>query len=120
MTPTLAEELTKTCVDLLSRVRAIEAQINGATPMPPPERFRPSHLAIHDLIRQAAIQFEAMPSEIIGRSAAAAHVRPRQWVMFEAHLIGKSSTEIGRALNRDHSTVLHGVRREAERRAVQG
>ena len=116
----IAEELTKTCCDLLNRVRALEAQINGAEPQPAPAKFRPSHLAIHDLIRQAAIMFEVPPEMITGRNKTAVCARPRQWVMFEAHLIGKSSTEIGRALSRDHSTILHGVKREAERRAVQG
>jgi len=36
--------------------------------------------------------------------------------MFVAHRQGLSLTEIGQFLRRDHTSVLHGVRQEAERR----
>lgn len=44
----------------------------------------------------------------------------RQLVMYLAHRDGMSAKAIGRGLHRDHSTVLHGVRREAERREIKG
>ena len=44
----------------------------------------------------------------------AAHVR--QWVFLEAHQKGVSLPIIGRFFNRDHTTVLHGVRAERARR----
>lgn len=41
----------------------------------------------------------------------------RDAVAFKAHAQGIASTQIGRALKRDHSTILTAIRREAARRA---
>lgn len=43
----------------------------------------------------------------------------RQLIMFAAHRGGVSIRQIAIALNRDRSTVLHGIRREAERRGQE-
>ena len=53
---------------------------------------------------------------ILGESRVRRIARARQIVMFVAHRQGLSLTEIGQFLRRDHTSVLHGVRQEAERR----
>jgi chromosomal replication initiation ATPase DnaA len=42
-------------------------------------------------------------------------VRRRQHVMWLLHTGGMSSPEIGRRLDRDHTTVLHGIKKHEER-----
>ncbi len=54
---------------------------------------------------------------ILGRRRDAKTVEARQLVMFLARRHGMSFPAIGYALNRDHSTVKHGVAAEAARRA---
>ncbi len=55
-------------------------------------------------------------SAILGESRVRRITRARQIVMFVAHRQGLSLTEIGQFLRRDHTSVMHGIRQEAERR----
>lgn len=55
---------------------------------------------------------------IMGRPRDAVVSEARQVVMFEAHEAGISYSAIGRALGRNHATVISGVKREAERRGI--
>lgn len=57
-----------------------------------------------------------MDEEIRGYTRRAPVVEARQRVMYLANQAGMTTTQIGTYLNRDHSTVLHGIEREAERR----
>ena len=41
----------------------------------------------------------------------------RDWVFFEASGKGVSSSQLGRAFKRDHSSVIVGIHREKDRRA---
>lgn len=45
--------------------------------------------------------------------------KARQLVMFMAREAGYSLSFIGRVLKRDHTSVMHGIRKEAERRAAR-
>jgi chromosomal replication initiation ATPase DnaA len=50
--------------------------------------------------------------DVLGRSRRSAHVEPRHvlmWVLVDD--MGWSHSAVGRALNRDHSTVIKGVQR---------
>jgi chromosomal replication initiation ATPase DnaA len=51
-----------------------------------------------------------------GRGKKKKIAEARQLVMYLANRGGVSLSAIGRALNRDHTTVMHGVRVEAKRR----
>lgn len=91
-----------------------------------------THLTASDIARCAAIggrmglvaQIVTEVAEATGQSERAIYGRScvreatlaRQLVMFRAAELGLSSTRIGRALGRDHSTVLHGVKAERARR----
>lgn len=55
-------------------------------------------------------------AQIVGPGTTPRIVRARQIVMLACHNGGLSSGEIGRALGRDHSTVLRGIGREKARR----
>ena len=53
---------------------------------------------------------------IYGPSKLRYVVQARQLVMYLAHKSGISYPVIGRALNRDHTTIMHGVKAEKIRR----
>jgi chromosomal replication initiation ATPase DnaA len=60
----------------------------------------------------------AMPiSAIYGASRSSPIVAARQLVMYLARQDGMPYDAIGRALNKNHTTVMDAVRRETERRA---
>lgn len=56
------------------------------------------------------------PAELLGERRLAAYSRARDEAWAEIHATGKFSTpQIGRAFNRDHSTVVVGIQRHKER-----
>ena len=57
-------------------------------------------------------------SLIVGRRRTPALSRARQLAYFVGHRSGIPSTVIARAMHRDHSTVLYGIKAEAARRTV--
>lgn len=54
--------------------------------------------------------------DIIGNRRIRHMVRARQMVMFIARREGMTLTEIGSYLRRDHTTVIHGIKAEYDRR----
>lgn len=99
---------------ILERARNESAAKREGDPGPEPKR------SIKDLIAQASIMFEVTPVEIKGRNRVMGIVHPRQWVMFEARKLGYTLEQIAWALGRrNHTTVMDGIKREAERRKVQ-
>lgn len=59
------------------------------------------------------------PASILGTSRSRPHVYPRQLAMLLAsEVLGKSAHAIGRAFDRDHSTVLHGIKAASQRVAA--
>lgn len=73
------------------------------------EASRPSRIG--QLIAEASRETGYTPQEIVGHSRKQPLARTRQWVMWKARQEGYSLEQIGRVLNRDHTTVLHGVRK---------
>lgn len=65
-------------------------------------------------VRQYAVEAEqahkAPAGSVFTRSRVAPVARARQAVMRRLHADGFSATQIGRWLNRDHTTVLHALR----------
>ncbi len=53
--------------------------------------------------------------DILSRKRTQKYVKPRQHFMYLANLSGHTISDIGRFLSRDHTTVLHGIRRVEER-----
>ena len=72
--------------------------------------------AVDAIIMQAATLYRVTPEEILSQRRNMVVAYARQWVMYEAHEEGISTPQIGAALKRDHTTVLHGIRAEQNRR----
>lgn len=81
------------------------------------ERLR-LKLAVAEIATAAAQEAGVALAAILGQTRRQSVARARQRVMFEARQRGLSYPEIGYALGRDHSTIIHGVRAEAKRRGV--
>ena len=114
--------LVRLVASLSARVTALESP---ALPRPKAmpvstEKWRMAQQTILDLVKLIAIQ-EGIAERFILCDSRERHLsHARQWVMFEAHLRGISAPMIGRALRKDHSTVLHGITAERERRLDKG
>lgn len=79
------------------------------------EQHRSTVLKIVDAVSEAT----GIPAKrILGPRKDAATARARQIVMYEARRAGLSYPQIGDALDRDHTSVMHGVRAEEKRRAA--
>ena len=72
---------------------------------------------VADLLGVAEKRYGIPREQICGKRRLQNIVRARHFVMYEARIAGRSSlAEIGRRLGgRDHSTVIHGANRHAER-----
>jgi chromosomal replication initiation ATPase DnaA len=57
-------------------------------------------------------------SEVFSTNRARHVVATRHLVMYLAHKAGLSYPEIGKAINRDHTTVMEGVKAEQKRRGI--
>jgi hypothetical protein len=82
-------------------------------------RGEPSRIYGSQVRRAVAEHFGLTPAEIDGRQNCRRFARPRQIAMYIcARVAGMSLPQIGRLLNRDHSTIHHGVRVVSARMAV--
>lgn len=63
------------------------------------------------IICQVSISMGVSPRVIMGQSRARPIARARQAIMRRLYQYGLSVSEIGRILGRDHTTVIHGIRR---------
>lgn len=71
------------------------------------------------LIVDAVSEQTGIPARhILSQKRTAPVARARQIVMYEARLAGLTYPQIGDALGRDHSSVVHGVRVEKKRRGM--
>lgn len=65
-------------------------------------------------IRRAAQMFNLPVSEIVGPSRPRYYCEARFAIMLALRRRGMSTLAIGRLLNRDHSVVVHGLKRAAQ------
>jgi len=84
-------------------------------------RCREIALQNRDLIKAIAVQVSRKAdipvTAIYGPDTSKPVVSARHLVMYLAHMAGLSYPTIGKAMCRDHTTVLDAVRREKARRA---
>ncbi|MGN1079691.1 MAG: helix-turn-helix domain-containing protein, partial [Alphaproteobacteria bacterium] len=74
-------------------------------------------VTIEEIQRKVAERYNIRLSEMMSKRRERSVARPRQIAMFLAkNLTTKSLPDIGRAFNRDHTTVLHGVKAVEELR----
>lgn len=75
-------------------------------------------------VRQIAIEVCAYTghsvSSVMGNSRLAHDCRVREMVCYIARRSGMSLPQIGRALHRDHTTIMHAINNEARRRGETG
>lgn len=79
-------------------------------------------ITVEEIQRQVADYYNIRMSDIIGPKRLRTYARPRQVAMYLAkHLTSRSLPEIGRRFGgRDHTTVMHGVRRIEELKSTDG
>lgn len=89
--------------DLRARIAKLERGAPAAVPRR--ERF-------HAILDTVASDFGVTTQELLGEGKAANLAVPRHIAMALARrMLGYSLPRIGRLLNRDHTTVLYGIRR---------
>jgi chromosomal replication initiator protein len=79
-------------------------------------------ITVEEIQRQVADYYNIRMSDIIGPKRLRTYARPRQVAMYLAkQLTSRSLPEIGRRFGgRDHTTIMHGVRRIEELKATDG
>ena len=79
-------------------------------------------ITVEEIQRQVADYYNIRMSDIIGPKRLRTYARPRQVAMYLAkQLTSRSLPEIGRRFGgRDHTTVMHGVRRIEELKSTDG
>ena len=77
-------------------------------------------MTLTDHIRDAALKAGCTPEIILGQRRDRRTAHARQDAMADAYATGRYSLpQIGRAFNRDHTTVLYAVRIVEQRRLAQ-
>ena len=71
---------------------------------------------VHQIVDAVAEATGISAKRIMSQRRDAPTARARQIVMYEARQQGLSFSQIGAALGRDHTSVMHGVRAEQARR----
>jgi chromosomal replication initiation ATPase DnaA len=70
------------------------------------------------IVAATATKHGVEPKDVFGHSRRAPIARARQEVMYRARLMGKSLTEIGKLLRRDHTTIMHGIAAHMKREGI--
>ena len=73
-------------------------------------------VTVRDIARQVAAEAGIEPEVIFGRCRKASSCRVRELVCYIARHHDISYPRIGRALGRDHTTIINAVRNEQRRR----
>lgn len=99
----------------LARLEAVVDALTGpalaACPAMPERRTR-----VREIIAAVAAEYGVPASAIVGNSRLSVVTVPRQEAMRRAKDAGLSLSQIGRLMGgRDHSTVMHGIKRARER-----
>ena len=69
--------------------------------------------------RRAALAFHLDVTDVMGESRRREVLDARAVTYYAAHLAGDNYSQIGRVMQRDHSTVMHGVSRVAATRRLR-
>lgn len=86
--------------------------VNPDVPFAP--RILSHELAVEDCIRLTAKRYGTTPAVLKSTSRRRDHINIRHVAAYAARLCGGSFPQIGRALSRDHSTIMHSVGRVGE------
>ncbi len=81
--------------------------------------YHNAHPAVMRIVEAVAHATGFTVQEILSRSRIGPLAEARQLAMFEAREAGFSLNQIARAMDRDHSTVISGIRVEMARRQAE-
>lgn len=84
--------------------RRFIASITHGAGIPPQSR------AVASYVDYVCRRYGVTQVDIYGRSHSRKYAHPRQEVMWLARQAGLSFPQIGKALGRDHTSILHGIR----------
>ena len=114
------EALIRMILALEARVYALENPVQtlvGGLPIRMPSVLRVRE-TLTALVAKVAEAYGVTPSVVMSKRRTRRCAHPRQWVMYEGHLMGFTTAEMGRFFGLDHTTVMHGVRAEKARRGA--
>ena len=80
-------------------------------PYPKREATTLSALRVKMAVQLASEETGVTPAQIMGNGRTADVTAARQLAYVKARAMGLSYPEIGRAFGRDHTTIMHGVRK---------
>ena len=83
--------------------------------LPTPTDLEKQTVTMRDVLHAVASRHEMRPAELMGASRHKMVVRARQEAFAEMRRRGRSLAEIGRFFERDHTTVLYGLRKHEQR-----
>ena len=116
--------LQRQVADLAARLVMLEhLHAPRATSLPPRDvvgrlpEFKAAQVMAF-LVDDADHGFDVTAAQILSDSRLPVHVEARDWAAYEGFLRGLSTPQIGRGLNRDHTSVMSAINREAARRAA--
>lgn len=115
------EKTAKGSDDLLALLKKFHGtDIEKSDPRPLPTGIEPKCVIfISDVVKAVGQHFGFGRTELLSVSHAAELVRARFILYFLCQAVaGKSMTAIGRALDRDHSTIRHGIHKIRDMRKV--
>ena len=75
--------------------------------------------ALRQIVEAAALRHGVALRDILGPGRTQAAAFARQEVMYQARLTGLSLHQIGRALGRDHTTVMAGIAAHKRRAGIE-
>jgi len=74
------------------------------------------NVALRDIAFEVCEYFKLSKADLFGKSRTKQHAHPRQVAFYLAYRLTKrSTTQIGKYFNRDHTTVMHGERKIDEK-----
>ena len=77
-----------------------------------------ARMIVLELIGESADRVGLSVRKLMSEDRTAPIVQARQWAMYEAFHRGCTQPQIGRVLDLDHTTILHGIKAETERRTA--
>lgn len=78
-----------------------------------------ARLIVLELISESAERVGLSIRKVMSDDRTAPAVQARHWAMYEAYHQGCTQPQIGRVFDLDHTTILHGIKAETDRRLVR-
>lgn len=80
-----------------------------------PGRWNKKRRTVRDFVEEVSTETGVPVAAILSKNRTRKFCVPRQEVFLRAHEYGLSLSHIGRVFDRDHTTILHGIRAARKR-----